>query len=299
MNYHRFRFKHFTYEIFHRPGLWMSEEKQVSLQKRLTAVAERRLGAKPSYGLFADTGHLRNKLITVCAQRGKDLGFNAMTYIGGYKNRPVVHLGSVFSLEGNKGQMQLLYLWSCLYILLRAGCKSIYITSLTHSPKIFGAVAEAYEDVFPDGSQGAEPKPFHLAIRDMLMASYLKEFNMRSRPKIDERFVIQGFRQTADGTMLIPDTADTVPKHRKAAYNEFCLANLDYQRGDDILQVGRLGLTTPFKNARLFKKGGMLRLADIYGNLAVYTRACAADLMSEQPAYACSFANFSTLILRK
>ena len=138
-----------------------------------------------------------------------------------------------------------------------------------------------------------------MAVRDMLMSSYLKEFNMRAQPKIDERFVIERFRQMADGTTLIPDTADTVPRHRKAAYNEFCLAHLDYRRGDDILQVGRLGVATPFKNARLFKKGGMLRLADIYGNLAVYTRTCAADLMSDQPAYACSFANFSTLILRK
>jgi hypothetical protein len=122
---------------------------------------------------------------------------------------------------------------------------------------------------------------------------------MRARPKIDERFVIKGFRQMADGTTLIPDTADTVPKHRKVVYNEFCLAHIDYRRGDDILQVGRLGITTPFKNARLFKKGGILRLADIYGNLAVYTRGCAMDLMNGRPAYACSFENFSTLILRK
>jgi hypothetical protein len=277
----------------------MNKESQVSLQKRLSAVAERRLGATPNYGLFADTGALGNKLITVCSQQGKDLGFNAMTYIGSYRKRPVVHLGSVFSLQGNKGQMQLLYLWSCMYLLLRAGFKSIYITSLTHSPKIFGAVTEAYESVFPDGSQEAEPQSFHLKIRDMLMASYLKEFNMRARPKIDERFVIEGFRQMADGTTLIPDTADTVPKHRKGVYNEFCLSNIDYRRGDDILQVGRMGITTPFKNARLFKKGGILRLADIYGNIAVYTRGCAMDLMNGRPAYACSFENFSTLILRK
>jgi len=158
MNYYRFRFKHFTYEIFHRPGLWMSEEK-----------------------------------------------------------------------------------WSCLYTLLRAGLKSIYITSLTHSPKIFGAVAEAYEDVFPNGSQGAEPESFHRTIRDMLMASYLKEFNMRTRPKIDERFVIRGFRQIADGTILIPDTADTVPRHRKAADIE---PRTPGKRG--FLRCGQLHRTGPF-----------------------------------------------------
>ena len=97
---------------------------------------------------------------------------------------------------------------------------------------------------------------------------------------------------------MIPDTADTVPRHRKDAYNEFCLTNLDYRRGDDILQVGILRVATPFKNARLFKKGGMLRLAEIYGNLGVYTRACATDLLKGQPEQSCSFAHFSTLFLR-
>jgi hypothetical protein len=222
-----------------------------------------------------------------------------MTYIGRYRGRPVVHLGSVFSLEGNRGQMQLLYLWSCLYVLLRAGFRQVYITSLTHTPKIFGAVAEAYEEVFPVGRPDVRPEPFHLAIRDMLMATYLNEFKMRDRPEIDANFVIRGFRQMADGTTLIPDTAETVPKHRKSFYNRFCLDNLDYSRGDDILQVGVLRATALAKNTRLFRKGGILRLSNIYSNLSNYSRACAADLKKGGKEAACSFDNFSMLLLRK
>jgi hypothetical protein len=195
--------------------------------------------------------------------------------------------------------MQLLYLWSCLYVLLRAGLRRVYITSLTHTPKIFGAVAEAYEKVFPDGSAAAGPEPFHLAVRDMLMAVYLREFDMKEPPAIDGRFVIPGFRRMADGTTLIPDTEETVPRHRKEGYNAFCFANLDYARGDDILQVGILRVTTPIKNARLFSKGGILRLSNIYSNLAVYTRACAADLAKGGPESSCSFDNFSMLFLSK
>ncbi len=271
MKYLKFRFKSFTYELYHRPGEWMTPEALEALQSRLVAVAEARLGSRPNYGFFADLESFNNKLITICSLNGEDRCFNAMVYIGRYKKRPVVHLGSVYSLEGNKGQMQLLYYWSSLYMQYHAGFRKIYITSLTHTPKIFGAVAEAYENVFPNGDPDAQPEPFHLAARDMLMASYMKEFQMRVPPEVDERFIIKGFRLMADGTTLFPDTTETVPKHRKAFFNDYCLARLDYPGGDDIMQVGTLKTTTPFKNMKMFKKGGMLRPSNIVRNVYGYT----------------------------
>jgi hypothetical protein len=299
MDYMKFRFKKFTYEIYHRPGEWMMPEALEGLQKRLVAVAEARLGSRPNFGFFVDRKSFGNKLITICSLNGEDRCFNAMAYIGHHKKRPVVHLGAVYSLEGNKGQMQLLYYWSCLYMFYHAGFRRVYITSLTHTPKIFGAVAEAYEQVFPNGEPNARPEPFHLAIRDMLMETYLKEFQMRVPPVVDERFIIKGFRLMADGTTLYPDTTDTVPKHRKSAYNRHCLDNIDYPGGDDIMQVGFIRLTTPFKNTRLFKKGGALRLSNIAGNLFGYGRECAGGILSGHPKTACGWNNVIMSFLRR
>lgn len=270
MNYLKFQFKGFTYEIYHRPGEWMAPETLEGLQHRLIVVAEKRLGSRPNYGFFTDLKFLDNKLITICSRNGQDLCFNAMTYLGRYKNRPVVHLGSVYSLEKNRGQMQLLYYWSSIYIFYHARFRHVYITSLTHTPKIFGAVAEAYEQVFPNGNSGIQPEPFHLAIRDMLMETYMKEFQMRHLPEVDDRFVIKGFRLMANGKILFPDTMKTVPKHRKASYNRYCLDNLDYKGGDDIMQVGVLKPTTPLKNMRIFKKGGLFKPSNILKNVCNY-----------------------------
>ncbi|MBC2733833.1 MAG: hypothetical protein HF981_05695 [Desulfobacteraceae bacterium] len=86
------------------------------------------------------------------------------------------------------------------------------------------------------------------------------------------RFVIKGFRLMADGTTLFPDTTETVPKHRKPTYYRYCLDSIDYPGGDDIMQVGILKMTTPIKNMKLFKKGGMLRPSNILRNL--YGYAC-------------------------
>lgn len=270
MNYLKFRFKGFTYEIYHRPGEWMTPVALEALQDRLGTVAEARLGSRPNFGFFVDLESLNSKLITICSLNGEDRCFNAMAYIGRYQKRPVVHLGAVYSLEGNKGQMQLLYYWSSLYVIYHAGFRRVYITSLTHTPKIFGAVAEAYEQVFPNGDPDAEPAPFHLTIRDMLMDTYLKEFRMRVPPEVDERFIIKGFRLLANGTTLYPDTIETVPKHRKSAYNQHCLANIDYPGGDDIMQVGILKPTTTLSNIKLFKKGGMFRFSNILQNINDY-----------------------------
>ncbi len=299
MHYVKFRFKRYTYEIFHRPGEWMTPEALEVLQHRLIAVAEARLGSRPNFGFFVDRQSFNNKLVTICSLNGEDRCFNAMAYIGRYKKRPVVHLGAVYSLEGNKGEMQLLYYWSCLYVLYHARFRRVYITSLTHTPKIFGAVAEAYEKVFPNGDANARPEPFHVAIRDMLMETYLQEFRMRVPPKVDERFIIKGFRLMADGTTLYPDTTESVPKHRKPQYNRHCLDTIDYPGGDDIMQVGILKPTTLFKNVRLFKKGGMLRLSNIARNVVGYGRECAGGILKGYPQRACGWNNIIASFLRR
>ncbi|MDA9249842.1 hypothetical protein N8140_01975 [Octadecabacter sp.] len=44
------------------------------------------------------------------------------------------------------------------------------------------------------------------------------------------------------GSDDLKKTWDTAPKHRDAVFNDFCQAVLDYDRGDDVLQLGRIDL---------------------------------------------------------
>ena len=269
----KFAYKQFTYEILDCPGTWMTEAQLETLQERLVGVAVRRLGSRPQYGFFADKRSLDNKLVTICSRDGQDLCFNAMAYLGKYRKRPVVHLGSVYSLEGQKGRMQMLYLWSSLYLLIRHGFRKIYITSLTHTPRIFGSVEKSYTKVYPCAGSDREPEPFHFEIRDLLMRTYLKEFPFMTPPAIDDHFVIKGFRRMADGSLLFPDTRVSVPKHRQPAYNAFCLERLDYENGDDILQVGIMQISNLFKNGQVFRKGGKFRPMNILHNVGAQLAA--------------------------
>jgi hypothetical protein len=46
------------------------------------------------------------------------------------------------------------------------------------------------------------------------------------------------------GSDNLKKTFDVAAKHRDERYNAFCRAELDYARGDDVLQIGRLDVGT-------------------------------------------------------
>jgi hypothetical protein len=56
----------------------------------------------------------------------------------------------------------------------------------------------------------------------------------------EERFVITD--AYTGGSDALKKTFEVAPKYRNAIYNEFCARELDYGRGDDVLQIGRIDL---------------------------------------------------------
>lgn len=232
----------------------MGPEPLSKLQHRLKQIARKRVGYTPNYSFFKDIRSLDNKVVTICSREDVDTGFNAMATIGVYNNRPVIHLGAVFSISENRGDMQLLYVWSCLFMVTLNRFRKIYFTSLTHTPKIFGAVANAFSNVFPSGVPDESPSRFHKDVREILIQTYVTECNLKNRPEIDDNFISKGFRALKDGTILFPDTRESVPKHRLETFNRYCLNNLDYSRGDEVLQVGIIKISNLFKNIRTLTK---------------------------------------------
>jgi hypothetical protein len=66
-------------------------------------------------------------------------------------------------------------------------------------------------------------------------------FGVGDEAGFDEaRFVITD--AYTGGSDALKKTYDTAPKHRDAQYNAFCAGELDYGRGDDVLQLGRIDL---------------------------------------------------------
>jgi hypothetical protein len=249
----------YSFELYNRPSKWLGKSDAESLRSRLVSIASARLGRTPDFSFFKDTRYLENKLVILCRDRksGEDLCFCAMSYLGTYKGRNVIHLGAVYSKRENRGLMQLVYIFGLLYVFIRNRLfRKVYLTSLTHTPKIFGVVSECFEHVFPNLNPLSMPADFHHALKDIFIDTYLREWDLAAEPVVDENFVIRGFRAMKDGSILYPDTIDTVPKHRNGAYTKRCVSLIDYEGGDVVLQCGvARGLFTILKNARIFSKG--------------------------------------------
>lgn len=252
-----FGFGNHRFEILDRPLRWMKPDELSALQARLKAMASARFGREPDYSYFCDASLFKGKVIVICQDALGDSSFCAMCHLGRHEGRAVLHLGSVFSARENKGQLNYLYTFGLLFVALKAGLfRKLHITSLTHTPKIFGIVADGFENVFPDANPANRPTPLHLALRDRLIERYIRpEWDVPQGIECQEDFVMPALRRQKNGEIMFPDTAESVPKYRADAMNRRVVSLLNYARGDEVLQIGELWVpySLPKKIFNLFK----------------------------------------------
>ena len=81
----------------------------------------------------------------------------------------------------------------------------------------------------------------HLQLARGIMREHRAVFGVGAEAGFDEtRFVITD--AYTGGSDALKKTYDVAPKHRDEQYNAFCARELDYARGDDVLQLGRVDL---------------------------------------------------------
>jgi hypothetical protein len=108
-------------------------------------------------------------------------------------------------------------------------------------PAVAGMVAETFSDVFPGPDPSARRSFEHLLLARQIMARHRSAFGVGEEAGFDEaRFVIAN--AYTGGSDALKKTFAAAPKHRREDFNEFCARELDYERGDDLLQIGRIDL---------------------------------------------------------
>jgi hypothetical protein len=254
--------RHHRIELFDRPGRWMPAARLHALSERLIAILRDRLGEDIHDGFYRGRERMSEKLILVASTRrtGEDEACVAMAWVGTHGGRPILHSGLAVSKREARGVVQRLYAVGLGWALLRHGIhRRIWVTSITHTPRIFGSVAAYYRDVFPALDPEAQPAPWQRALRDQLLREYVqRQRGTDAPPAVRDDFVLPGFRAQADGGLWIPDTWETVPKHRDPAYNERLRGMLDLERGDDVVQVGWMSFAAVLRSswrAGLLRKG--------------------------------------------
>lgn len=238
--------------IVERPGHWMSQADLEVLSRDLRAVASKTLSAGAlNYGVFAaDKQRMDDSIVTIVYDKKdkRPIAFNALAVMQVQHNGKlieVLHLGLVMvdpDVRG-RGFAWVLYGLTCVILLVRNGLRPLYVSNVTQVPAVVGMVCETFSEVYPQPGDGP-PRDFaKVQLARGIMAGHRHVFGVGQDAVFDERrFVIQN--AYTGGSDDLKKSFEQATKHREAVFNEFCAERLDYERGDDFLQVGKIDLNT-------------------------------------------------------
>lgn len=242
-----------TTRIVERPGLALAGSEVEALVADLRQIASLTLDdASLAYGVLGgDAERLRNCVVTVVYQGGKSapvrpVAFNVLSLLDGeLEGRPtqVMHLGLVMvdpSLRG-RGMSATLYGLTCVLMFLAGQGRPLWISNVSQVPAVVGMVAETFSDVFPSPRPGTRRSFDHLTLARQIMARHRAAFGVGPEAGFDEaNFVI--IDAYTGGSDALKKTFEQAAPHRMEQYNAFCRDRLDYRRGDDLIQIGRIDM---------------------------------------------------------
>ncbi len=239
-----------TTRIVESPGTSLAEDDLRQLVDDLRTVAGKTLPAGDlTYGMFSgERERLSRAIVTLISEEatGRPIAFNALSVMPvelDGQSTEVTHLGLVMVDPDVQGQglSWVLYGLTTLVLFIRGGLRPKWISNVTQVPAVCGMVGETFSDVFPSPQSGSRASFAHLQLARGIMRAHRAVFGVGEEAGFDEaRFVISD--AYTGGSDALKKSFETAPKHRDEQYNAFCARELDYSRGDDLLQIGRIDL---------------------------------------------------------
>ena len=237
------------YKIWDRPGGWMNKSDINLLIEdiRTIAISGQEKKEIPDYGVLkADTNDLKNRVITI-AYRKKDnrpVGFAAQIFLDvtvGLNVTPVLHLGLVYVAKDfqKKSILGMLYILPNILLLLKGGFRPIWISNVSQVPAIIGIVADYYDEVYPNPIKEQKQSLMQKSLSTEIMEQYRSSFGTGEDATFDPtKHII--YNSYTGGSDNLKKSFEECPKYRNEEVNIFCKNNLNYDRGDDVIQIGLL-----------------------------------------------------------
>lgn len=266
-----------TARIIERPGLWMSADDRDRLLADLRTIARRTVtDGDLDYGILTGRkDRLDKSIVTILHDRktGAPVAFNALAVMDVQlhaKPAEVLHMGLVM-VDPNvrsQGFSWVLYGLTCLVLFFRNQMRPLWLSNVTQVPAIVGMVTETFSNVFPSPKRDAHRSFEHVLLAREIMAHHRHVFGVGADAGFNEERLVITNAYTG-GSDNLKKTFEAAPKHRDSAYNDFCRRELDYDRGDDILQLCQLSM----ESASGFVLKGIPRrsLPAVAGTLAIAT----------------------------
>jgi hypothetical protein len=236
--------------IIERPGLVLDDAEHAAMVEQLRTVAGRTLAQGAlTYGVFSgERERLSQSIITLISETatGRPIAFNALaqmplTLAG--EPEQVTHLGLVMvdpEVRG-RGLSWVIYGLTVLVLFVRGGLRPRWISNVTQVPSVVGMVCETFSEVYPSPDPGSRQSFAHLSLARQIMRDHRHVFGVGPEAGFDESHSIITDAYTG-GSDDLKKSFEQATHHREERYNAFCREKLDYGRGDDVLQLGRMDL---------------------------------------------------------
>lgn len=235
--------------IWECPGKWCDTLtiNKILRDAREIAIAYHSGENIPEYGILSEgKDALTNRIITIGYDKNtkKPLGFSAQVYLDGeIGNRKIeiLHLGLVYVIPEyqKKSLLGFLYILPSILILLKRRFRPIWISNVSQVPAVIGAVADYYQRVFPDPIEKARQTSLHKSLGEHIFKFHRKTFGVGEEAIYDSanHLILNAYTGGSDN---LKKNYKKCALHREIKVNSFCHKMLNYERGDDVLQIGLL-----------------------------------------------------------
>ena len=239
-----------TVHILEKPEYLLDEIEQKSLREEIYALS---LKCTPNnqaldYGIFNDPNH--NNILNQCIltlirdnNSNKLIAFNCLPLLDlTLKNKPIyfVHLGLVMIDPDyrSKGLLYILYGLTVVIMFCRKRLTPIWVSNVTQVPAVVGSFSENFNNVFPNALKNSRRSFDHLSLVRQIMLNHTHVFGVGNDAEFDEKtFIIKNAYTGGSDNLL--KTWNQVTKYRNDSVNDFCQKHLNYDRGDDFIQIGK------------------------------------------------------------
>jgi hypothetical protein len=237
--------KRHTVSFLYRPGLSWPEERLARLSAELREVASTCFDPMPVYQCLTGTREeLSRNVITVARDvSGQMEAFSSTVLLEVEGVGTVLHLGLTCVRPTARSQgltHRLLLRLLFRYLLHRGLLRGTWVTNVSCVLNTLGSVGMFFEDVYPSSAGPAAPSRTHRLIAQAVDTHYREPIYISRESEFDwETFV---FRRCSRTTVFRKRADDTRFHHREPDINAFYSRLLNFEDGDELLQVGRWGV---------------------------------------------------------
>jgi hypothetical protein len=236
-----------TIRVIDRPGETLNDLDLARLTARLREVGTACFGQLPEYQCFTGRrADLADKVIAIAEDPdGRMTGFCSAIILDVPGVPATLHLGLTCVDPNARGRSLTHQLTSRLLVrhLMRTRpLGRIWVSNVACVLSSIGNVALSFDGVFPSPLGLSAPSHTHLQIADAISTRYREAIAIRPEADLDRLAFV--FRRSVQGTVFQKRADDMRYHHRDPRLNEFYKQFMDFDRGDEVLQVGWYSLAT-------------------------------------------------------